>query len=108
MQTGIATSITISIVANLLVIVGCSGGRWRRVFLLPWLIIYGFGIILAFVAHQWLTTLCWVEEKIYGVVSLVLGFLTLMVWTLVWIVAAEAVEKPKVMIGRNSLGFQRL
>ena len=45
---------------------------------------------------QWLTTLCWVEEKIYGVISLVLGFLTLMVWTLVWIVAAEAAEKPKV------------
>jgi len=106
-HTGIATSITISIVANLLVIVGCSGSRWRRVFLLPWLIIYGFGIILAFVAHQWLTTLCWVEEKIYGVISLVLGFLTLMVWTLVWIVAAEAAEKPKVMVGRNSLGFSQ-
>ena len=109
MQNGIAASIIIAIVANMFVIVGCSGNRWRRVFLLPWLIIYGFCIILAFLAHQWLTSDCFVEEKIYGLISLVLGFITLMVWTLVWMVAAEAAEKPKVMIGgRNPMGFQRL
>ncbi len=38
----------------------------------------------------------------------VIGFLTLVVWTLVWIVAAEAGEKPKTLVGRNPLGFQRL
>jgi hypothetical protein len=27
---------------------------------------------VAIVAHQWLTTLCWVEEKIYGLISLVI------------------------------------
>jgi len=52
--------------------------------------------------------LCWVEEKIYGLISLIIGFITLVVWTLVWIVAAEAGEKPKTLIGRNPLGFQKL
>jgi hypothetical protein len=41
-------------------------------------------------------------------ISLVIGFLTLLVWTLVWIVAAEAGEKPKAVVGRAQLGFQRL
>ena len=83
--------------------------RWRRVVLLtPWLIFYGVGILVAIVSHQWFTTDCWVEEKVYGIISLALGFVTMIVWTLVWIVSAEAYEKPKVLIGRNPLGFQRL
>lgn len=108
LQVVVSSLIIVAIVANLLVIVGCSGNRWRRVLLLPWLILYGLGVLVAIVAHQWLTTLCWVEEKIYGLVALAIGFVTLVIWTLVWIVAAEAAEKPKTLIGANPLGFQRL
>jgi len=108
MQTVISSCIIVAIVCNLMVIVGGSGKKWRRAFLLPWLIFYGLGVLVSIVAHQWLTTLCWVEEKIYGLISLVIGFVTLVVWTLVWIVAAEAGEKPKTLIGRNPLGFQKL
>jgi hypothetical protein len=71
--------------------------------LLPWLIFYGLGVLVSIVAHQWLTTLCWVEEKIYGLISLVIGFLTLLVWTLMWIVAAEAgTDFAKLHFGRKS------
>ena len=59
-------------------------------------------------AHQWLTTLCWVEEKIYGLIALGVGFITTILWTTVGIVAAEAADKPQVLLNRNPLGFQRL
>ena len=71
-------------------------------------IYYGIGILIALGAHQWLTTLCWVEEKLYGLIALGIGFFTTILWTTVWIVAAEAADKPQVMLNRNPLGFQRL
>ena len=58
-----------AIAVNLLVFFGSTGERWRRVFLMPWLIYYGIGILIAIGAHQWLTTLCWVEEKLYGLIG---------------------------------------
>lgn len=98
-----------AIAVNLMIFVGSTGDRWRRVFLMPWLIYYGLGILIAIGAHQWLTTLCWVEEKIYGLIALGIGFLTTILWTAVWIVAAEAADKqPQVLLNRNPLGFQRL
>jgi len=108
-EKAIPTCIIIGIACNIFAVVGCCVTRWRRVLLLtPWLIFYGVGILVAIVTHQWFTTDCWVEEKVYGIISLALGFVTMIIWTLVWIVAAEAYEKPKVLIGRNPLGFQRL
>lgn len=65
-QIVVSAIILAAIVVNLLVFFGSTGERWRRVFLMPWLIYYGIGILIAIAAHQWLTTLCWVEEKIYG------------------------------------------
>ena len=47
LQTIIATCIIVAIVTNLLVIVGGSGKRWRRAFLLPWLIFYGLGVLVS-------------------------------------------------------------
>lgn len=108
-EQAIPASIIIGIATNIFAVVGCCVTRWRRVLLLtPWLIFYGVGILVGIVSHQWFTTDCWVEEKVYGIISLALGFVTMIIWTLVWIVSAEAYEKPKVLIGRNPLGFQRL
>lgn len=45
-QTIIASCIIVAIVSNLFVIVGGSGKRWRRAFLLPWLIFYGLGVLV--------------------------------------------------------------
>jgi len=104
----VSAIILAAIVVNLLVFFGSTGERWRRVFLMPWLIYYGIGILIAIAAHQWLTTLCWVEEKIYGLIALGIGFFTTILWTTVWIVAAEAADKPQVLLNRNPLGFQRL
>jgi len=104
----VSTIILAAIAVNLLVFIGSTGERWRRVFLMPWLIYYGIGILIAIGAHQWLTTMCWVEEKIYGLIALGVGFLTSIIWTAVWIVAAEAADKPQVLLNRNPLGFQRL
>ena len=129
-QIVVSAIILAAIVVNLLVFFGSTGERWRRVFLMPWLIYYGIGILIAIAAHQWLTTLCWVEEKIYGkyiyiilrlfhfnlcptfiipgLIALGIGFFTTILWTTVWIVAAEAADKPQVLLNRNPLGFQRL
>jgi len=104
----VSTIIMAAIAVNLLVFFGSTGERWRRVFLMPWLIYYGIGILIAFGSHQWLTTLCWVEEKLYGLIALGIGFFSTILWTCVWIVAAEAADKPQVMLNRNPLGFQRL
>lgn len=108
LQIIVSTIILAAIAVNLLVFFGSTGERWRRVFLMPWLIYYGVGILIAIGAHQWLTTLCWVEEKIYGLIALGVGFITTILWTTVWIVAAEAADKPQVLLNRNPLGFQRL
>eukprot|EP00095_Tigriopus_kingsejongensis_P011415 maker-scaffold993_size72668-snap-gene-0.15 protein:Tk11415 transcript:maker-scaffold993_size72668-snap-gene-0.15-mRNA-1 annotation:"c-5 sterol desaturase erg3" len=88
----VSSFIISSIVINLMLIAGGSGSKWRRCLLVPWLIFYGLLVLLCLGVHQWFTTLCWVEEKIYGLISLVFGILLLCLWTLVWIVAAEASE----------------
>ena len=41
-------------------------------------------------------------------IALGIGFFTTILWTTVWIVAAEAADKPQVLLNRNPLGFQRL
>ena len=69
---------------------GGSGAPWRRALLVPWLLFHGIVIIAAIALHQWFTTLCWVEEKIYGLVSLVMGAGLLVLWTYVWLIASEA------------------
>merc|ERR1712051_332298 len=103
----VSTIIMAAIAVNLLVFFGSTGERWRRVFLMPWLIYHGIGILIAIGAHQWLTTLCWVEEKLYGLIALGIGFFTTILWTTVWIVAAEAADKPQGMLNRNPWEFLR-
>ena len=44
----------------------------------------------------------------YLISALGVGFITTILWTTVWIVAAEAADKPQVLLNRNPLGFQRL
>ena len=61
--TWMAGLIVLAILVNILMILGGSGGRWRRGLLLPWLIFYGFGIVGCFVTHIYFTSLCWREEK---------------------------------------------
>jgi hypothetical protein len=121
--------IVFAILVNILLILGGSGGRWRRGLLLPWLLFYGFAIVGCFVTHIYFTSLCWREEKvdklifcffniqflapehfqIIGLVCLGFGFVFLVLWNLVWIVSAEMTEKTKTIISRPSpLGFQRL
>ena len=46
LQIIVSTIIFAAIVVNLLVFFGSTGDRWRRVFLMPWLIYYGIKIIL--------------------------------------------------------------
>ena len=93
---------------------------------MPWLLFYGFGIVGCLVAHLYYTSLCWREEKvggqydtriennsrifqIIGLVCLCMGFLFLVLWSLVWIVSAKMTEKSKTIISMPSpLGFQRL
>jgi hypothetical protein len=117
--------IVLAILVNILLILGGSGGRWRRGLLLPWLLFYGFLIVGCFSTHIYLTSLCWREEKvdqslniqflapeyfqILGLVCLVTGFVFLVLWSLVWIVSAQITEKTKTIISRPSpLGLQRL
>jgi len=107
--TWMAGAIVLAIFCNILVILGGSGKRWRRTLLLPWLLFYGSCVIICILTHLYFTSLCWREEKIIGMVSLGVGLIFLVLWSLVWIVAAEAAEKPKTLISRpNPLGFQRL
>lgn len=56
----------VTIATNLLSVIGTGGAKWRRGFMVPWLILYGFVIIFLVGVHQWFTTLCWIEEKVYG------------------------------------------
>ncbi|XP_023320222.1 uncharacterized protein LOC111695227 [Eurytemora carolleeae] len=107
--TLIAGSILLAVMVNILLILGGTGKKWRRALLLPWLLFYGAGIILCLILHLYYTSLCWREEKIIGMVCLGSGFLFLVIWSLVWIVAAEMGDKQKTLISRpNPLGFQRL
>lgn len=105
----ISSFIISGIVINLLLIMGGSGSKWRRSLLVPWLIFYGLVVLLCLGVHQWFTTLCWVEEKIYGLISLVVGCLILLFWTFVWIVAAEASEQPQESYANTKMSsFHRL
>lgn len=107
--TSMAGLIVLAIMANILVILGASGGRWRRALLLPWLLLYGAGIVAAYSGHLYLTSLCWREEKLTGSVCLLLGFLATVLWSLVWLVAAQVTGKPTTLVaGPRSLNFQRL
>lgn len=92
----VSSFIISSIAINLMLIAGGSGSKWRRCLLVPWLIFYGLLVLFCLGTHQWFTTLCWVEEKIYGLISLCFGIILLCLWTLVWIVAAEASEAEEV------------
>ena len=56
--------IVLAIMVNILVILGGSGGRWRRGLLLPWLLLYGFVTVGCLVTHLYFTSLCWREEKV--------------------------------------------
>ena len=108
-QATISSFIIAGIVINLLLIMGGSGSKWRRSLLVPWLIFYGLVVLLCLGVHQWFTTLCWVEEKIYGLISLVVGCLILLFWTFVWIVAAEASEQPQESYANTKMSsFHRL
>merc|ERR1719402_1531435 len=87
--TAMAGLIVIAIMVNILVILGGSGGRWRRALLLPWLLLYGAGSICTLCAHIYFTSLCWREEKLLGMFCLGVSFLCLLLWILVWMVAAQ-------------------
>ena len=62
--TWMAGLIVLAIMVNILVILGGSGGRWRRGLLLPWLLFYGFVTVGCLVTHLYFTSLCWREEKV--------------------------------------------
>jgi len=107
--TCLAGLIVVGILLNILLILGGSGGRWRRGLLLPWLLFYGVGIVCCLVAHIYYTSLCWREEKIIGLLCLGTGFIFLVLWSLVWIVSAQITEKSKTIISTpGPLAFQRL
>jgi len=107
--TSMAGVIVLAIMVNILVILGGSGGRWRRALLLPWLLFYGAGIVSALTLHLYFTSLCWREEKFIGMLCLGLAFLFLILWSVIWLVAAEVTDRPKTLISRPSpLTFQRL
>jgi len=106
--TLMAGLIVLAVMVNILLILGGSGKKWRRALLLPWLLFYGAGIIFCLLLHLYYTSTCWREEKIIGMSCLGAGFLFLVIWSLVWIVAAEMSEKQKIISRPNPLGFQRL
>jgi len=107
--TAMAGLIVIAIMVNILVILGASGGRWRRALLLPWLLLYGAGIVACLASHLYFTSLCWREEKVTGMICLGLAFIFLILWSLVWLVAAQVTGHPKTLLAGNSaLTFQRL
>jgi len=107
--TSMAGVIVLAIMVNILVILGGSGGRWRRALLLPWLLFYGAGIVCCLTLHLYFTSLCWREEKFIGMLCLGLAFVFLILWSVIWLVAAEVTDRPKTLISRPSpLTFQRL
>ena len=64
--TGMAGAILLSILVNILLLLGAAGGRWRRVLVLPWLLFYGAAVVCCLLAHLYFTSLCWREEKVGG------------------------------------------
>jgi len=102
-------SIAISILVNILLILGCSGRKWRRLLVLPWLMFYGGGVISCLWLHLYYTSHCWRTEKMTGLACLSVGFVFLVIWSLVWMVAAQITEKQKTIISRpNPLLFKRV
>lgn len=102
-------SIVVSVLVNILLILGCKGTRWRRIMVLPWLLFYGAGIVTCIWSHLYYTSLCWREEKMIGLGCLGLGFIFLVIWSLVWMVAAQVTEKQKTIISRpNPLLLKRV
>lgn len=107
--TMMAASIFVSILVNILLVLGCSGKRWRRLLVLPWLLFYGAGVVICIWTHLYYTSLCWREEKMIGLCCLGIGFVFLIIWSLVWMVAAQITEKEKTLISRpNPLLFKRV
>ena len=49
---------------NILLVLGCSGKRWRRLLVVPWLLCYGAGVVICIWTHLYYTSLCWREEKV--------------------------------------------
>ena len=41
-----------------------TGSKWRRTLTIPWLVLYGAGIIIALATHLYFTSQCWREEKV--------------------------------------------
>merc|ERR1712037_392769 len=60
--TAMAGLIVLAIMVNILVILGASGGRWRRALLLPWLLLYGAGIVACLASHLYFTR--WKHESL--------------------------------------------
>jgi len=107
--TLMAGCIVLSILVNILLILGGTGSRWRRTLTIPWLVFYGAGIIISLSTHLHFTSKCWREEKLIGLACLCLSFIFLIIWTLVWLVAAQVTEKKKTMISvPSNSAFQRL
>ena len=42
-----------------------TGSRWRRTLTIPWLVFYGAGIIISLSTHLHFTSKCWREEKVW-------------------------------------------
>jgi len=107
--TLMAGCIVLSILVNILLILGGTGSKWRRTLTIPWLVFYGAGIIISLSTHLHFTSKCWREEKLIGLACLCLSFIFLILWTLVWLVAAQVTEKKKTMISvPSNTAFQRL
>ena len=99
---------------NLFAIIGASGAKWRRGFMVPWLILYGFMVIILVGMYEWFTSDCYFEHKGYGenlqrescpklinerrltnqilsgMVALGFGTGILAIWTCVWLNASDA------------------
>lgn len=107
--TLMAGCIVLSILVNILLILGGTGSRWRRSVALPWLLFYGSGIIICLYTHLYFTSQCWIHDKIIGACCLGLASFFLILWTPVWMVAAQVTEKHKTMVSAPSdVAFQRL
>jgi len=66
LKLGITAFCLTTIVVNLLAIIGASGAKWRRGFMVPWLILYGFMVIILVGMYEWFTSDCYFEHKGYG------------------------------------------
>ena len=51
---------------NLFAIIGSAGAKWRRGLMVPWLILYGFIVIILVGMYEWCTADCYFEHKGYG------------------------------------------